>query len=109
MLGYWVREKRAMTLEHAVRVITGVPAEESGITDRGFIKEGLAADITIFDPQTVDTSNREFVDDMPGGATRLVQHATGIEYTLVNGRVLIEGGKHSGDLPGRTLRSTYYN
>ena len=109
MLGYWVREKQAMTLEHAVRVITGVPAEESGITDRGFIKEGLAADITIFDPETVDTSNREFVDDMPGGATRLVQHATGIEYTLVNGRVLIEDGKHSGDLPGRTLRSTYYN
>ena len=109
LLGYWVREKQAMTLEHAVRVITGVPAEESGITDRGFLKEGLAADITIFDPQTVDTSNREFVDDMPGGATRLVQHATGIEYTLVNGRVLLENGKHSGDLPGRTLRSTYYN
>ena len=109
MLGYWVREKKAMTLEHAVRVITGVPAEESGITDRGFLKEGLAADVTIFDPETVDTSNREFVDDMPGGATRLVQHATGIEYTLVNGRVLTEGGKHTGDLPGRTLRSTYYN
>ena len=109
LLGYWVREKQAMTLEHAVRLITGVPAEESGITDRGFLKEGLAADITIFDPQTVNTSAREFVDDMPGGATRLVQHAKGIEYTLVNGRVLLEHGKHSGDLPGRTLRSTSYN
>ena len=109
LLGYWVREKQAMTLEHAVRLITGVPAEESGITDRGFLKEGLAADITIFDPRTVNTSAREFVDDMPGGATRLVQHAKGIEYTLVNGRVLLEHGKHSGDLPGRTLRSTYYN
>ena len=57
----------------------------------------------------MNTSAREFVDDMPGGATRLVQHAKGIEYTLVNGRVLLEHGKHSGDLPGRTLRSMYYN
>ncbi len=108
LLGYWVREQKAMTLEAAVRRVSSVAAEEAGITDRGSIKQGLAADITIFDPATVRATDRVFVNDLPGGARRLVQYAEGIEYTLVNGVVTMQGGKPTGDLGGKTLRSGDY-
>ena len=108
LLGHWVREKQAMTLEAAVRRLSAVAAEESGVTDRGKIQEGLAADITIFNPDTVDATDRVFVNDLPGGAPRLVQYASGIEYTLVNGVVTMESGKHTGDLGGAVLKSGDY-
>ncbi|MEE9284222.1 MAG: amidohydrolase family protein [Dehalococcoidia bacterium] len=108
LLGYWVRQRGAISLEAAVRRVSAVAAEEAGITDRGHIREGLAADITIFDPETVAASDRVFVNDLPGGEPRLVQYAQGIEYTLVNGQVTMQGGQHTGALAGRTLRSGDY-
>ena len=108
LLGHWVREKQAMRLEDAVRRLSSVQAEESGVTDRGKVLEGYVADLTIFDPQTVGPSERTFVNDLPGGARRLVQYSEGIEYTLVNGVVTMAHGKHTGATAGCVIRSGEY-
>jgi N-acyl-D-amino-acid deacylase len=107
LLGNWVREKQIMPLEHAIKRITTEPARFFGIKDRGRLAPGLAADITIFDFNTVNSGSRpEWRYDLPGGGRRLVVTAQGIEYTLVNGRILYEHQQHTGALPGKVLRST---
>ena len=106
LLGTWVRERRAMSLEQAVKRITSEPADFFGIRDRGRLKAGLPADIAIFDEHRVGSAKRaRMQNDLPGGGRRLVMPAEGIEYTIVNGDVLYEHGEHSGYLPGRVLRS----
>ncbi len=106
LLGTWVRERRAMTLEQAIKRITSEPADFFGIRDRGRLKAGLPADIAIFDERRVGSAKRaRMQNDLPGGGRRLVMPAEGIEYTIVNGDVLYEHGSHSGYLPGRVLRS----
>ena len=106
MLGTWVRERSAMTLERAVQRITSEPADYFGIKNRGRLSPGLAADIVLFDYNTVGSARRgEMRSDLPGGGRRLVMPATGIEYTVVNGEVLYEHGKVSGAMPGQVLRS----
>ncbi len=105
-LGHWIRDKQIMSLEQAVRKLTSIPAELFDITDRGLIKEGLAADLVIFNPDTIGPLEPVMVDDFPGGSKRLAQFAEGIEYTIVNGQVLMEGGEHTGALPGRVLRNS---
>ncbi|HSR57359.1 MAG TPA: amidohydrolase family protein, partial [Candidatus Binataceae bacterium] len=106
LLGRWVREKQALTLERAVKRLTSETADFFGIRDRGRLKTGLAADVTIFDPATVGSARRaQMRDDLPGGGRRLVMPAQGIEYTIVNGQVLYEHGNHSGAMPGTVLRS----
>ncbi len=109
MLGTWVRERSAMTLEHAIKRITSEPADYFGIKDRGRLSPGLAADVVVFDYNTIGSSRRgEMRNDLPGGGRRLVMPAHGIEYTVVNGEVLYEHGKASGAMPGRVLRSGDY-
>ncbi|MEO8144098.1 MAG: amidohydrolase family protein [Betaproteobacteria bacterium] len=99
-------QKKVLTLEEAVRRMTSDPADFFGIKDRGRIKEGLAADIAIFDPATVGSVGRpERLYDLPGGATRMVMRSQGIAYTVVNGAVTWEGGKLTGTSAGRVLRS----
>ena len=106
MLGTWVREKKVLTLEEAVRRMTSDPADFFGIKDRGRIKEGLAADIAIFDPATVGSLGRpERRYDLPGGAKRMVMRSQGIEYTVVNGAVTWEKGALTGATAGTVLRS----
>lgn len=106
LLGHWVREQQALTLERAVKRLTSEPADFFGIRDRGRLRQGLAADIAIFDPRTVNSAKRaKMVNDLPGGGRRLVMPAEGIEYTIVNGRVLYEHGRASGAMSGRVLRS----
>jgi N-acyl-D-amino-acid deacylase len=106
LLGNWVRDKQIMPLEHAIKRITTEPARFFGIKDRGQLIAGLAADITIFDFNTVNSGSRpEWRYDLPGGGRRLVVTAEGIEYTIVNGRVLYEHQQHTGALPGKVLRS----
>jgi N-acyl-D-amino-acid deacylase len=106
LLGTWVRERQAMPLEQAVKRITSEPADLFGIKDRGRLRVGWPADVTIFDERTVGSAKRaRMQDDLPGGGRRLVMPAEGIEYTVVNGEVLYEHGKHSGAMPGRVLRS----
>jgi N-acyl-D-amino-acid deacylase len=106
LLGTWVRERQALTLEQAVKRITSEPADFFGLKDRGRLKAGLPADVAIFDARTVGSAKRaKMQNDLPGGGRRLVMPAEGIEYTVVNGEVLYEHGKHAGNLPGKVVRS----
>jgi N-acyl-D-amino-acid deacylase len=107
LLGNWVRNREAMTLEFAVKRITSEPANFFGIRERGQLKQGWKADITIFDYNTVNSARRaKMAYDLPGGGRRLVMPAEGIEYTIVNGRMSYEHGKQSGALAGEVMRST---
>jgi N-acyl-D-amino-acid deacylase len=106
VLGTWVRERKVLTLEEAVRRMTSDPADFFGIRDRGRIAPGMAADIVIFDPATVGSEGRpERLYDLPGGAKRMVRRSRGIEMTLVNGEVTWEKGALTGAAAGRVLRS----
>jgi N-acyl-D-aspartate/D-glutamate deacylase len=106
LLGHWVREKQVMTLERAIQRITTEPANLFGITQRGRIAEGLAADFAIFDLETVGSDKTgEMRYDLPGGGRRLVVPSRGIEYTVVNGDILYAHGKDSGARTGTVLRS----
>jgi N-acyl-D-aspartate/D-glutamate deacylase len=104
LLAYWVRERQAFTLEEAVRMLTLVPATQWGFADRGLIRPGMAADLVVFDPDTIAAEMPEVVHDLPAGARRLTQRCRGIAATVVNGQVLLRDGKHTGALPGRLLR-----
>jgi N-acyl-D-amino-acid deacylase len=106
LLGTWSRKRQVISLEAAVKRLTSEPAAFLGIRDRGRLAAGLAADITIFDYNTIDSAERqEMRRDLPGGAIRFVMGASGVEYTLVNGEVVYEHGQPTGKLPGRLLRS----
>ena len=109
LLGYWVREQEIMSLEQAVRRLTFESASTFGIYDRGLLLPGMAADITIFDPDTVKPTNEEVVHDFPKGAWRIRTLAEGIKRTIVNGEVLIEDGEHTGALPGKVMRNALYH
>jgi N-acyl-D-amino-acid deacylase len=109
LLSEWVREKQVMSLEQAVRRLTFDSASIFGLYDRGLLRPGMTADITIFDPDTVRPLPLEVVHDFPTGAKRIKEPAAGIMATVVNGEVLMEDGKHTGALPGRVLRNTYYH
>ena len=104
LLSHWVRAKQAFTLEQAVRMLTLVPATLWGFADRGLIREGMAADLVVFDPDTISAEMPQVVDDLPAGARRLVQRSRGIAATVVNGEILLRDGKHTGALPGELLR-----
>ena len=110
LLGHWVRERRALSLEEGVRRITAMPADLFGLRDRGRLQPGLAADITVFDPGTIADHEPELVHDLPGGGPRLVQRASGIEWSFVNGQAVIQDGRlpePSGTRgPGRLLRAS---
>jgi N-acyl-D-amino-acid deacylase len=106
LLSHWVREKQIMSLEEAIRKLTFVSASLFGLFDRGLIRPGMAADMMIFDPDTIAPLEPGEAHDLPGGAKRRKQLATGIDYTVVNGQVLIEKGEHTGALPGKVARST---
>jgi N-acyl-D-aspartate/D-glutamate deacylase len=106
VLGTWVRERKVLTLEHAVQRMTSDPADFFGIGDRGRLAPGLAADLAIFDPATVGSVGRpERCYDLPGGAKRMVMRSRGIEYTIVNGVVTWEKGALTGAAAGKVLRS----
>jgi N-acyl-D-amino-acid deacylase len=106
LLGTWVREHGALSLEEGVRRLCGDPADFFGIRDRGRLTVGLAADITVFDPATVGSSNRgERRYDLPGGAKRIVMPSRGILHTIVNGETLYENGALTAARSGQVLRS----
>ena len=109
LLARWVREKKTLSLEQAVRMLTSRPAEVFGLHDRGRLARGVPADVVIFDPERVGASPLRRVQDLPAGADRLVSEATGIDAVIVNGTVLRREGRDAldpaGPLPGRVLRS----
>jgi len=105
LLGYWVREKHIMSLEHAVRRLTFDSAAAFGIHDRGLLLPGMAADLVVFDPDTVRPVPEDVVHDFPSNGWRMRELAEGIAYTVVNGEVLLEKGTHTGSHPGRVLQN----
>ena len=94
VLGYYVREQKVLTLPDAIRKMTSFAAQITGLTDRGLLRPGMAADIAIFDPEQV--SDKATFEDPS-------QYPAGIAYVVVNGTVVIDQGKHTGALPGRVL------
>jgi N-acyl-D-aspartate/D-glutamate deacylase len=104
MLGYWVRDQQALTMEKAIQVLAATPARVLGLTDRGQIAPGKVADLVVFDPATIRALEPVTVRDLPGGNPRLFQGAEGIHHTIVNGTPLTKDGKHLGSYPGRVLR-----
>jgi N-acyl-D-aspartate/D-glutamate deacylase len=108
LLSHWVRDTGVLPLEEAVRRLTSDTAERFGIRDRGRLDVGLAADVTVFDPETVGCAPLRRVRDLPAGADRLVSDASGIRAVIVGGTILREDGRDAvdedGPLPGRVLR-----
>ncbi len=95
ILGQFVRDEALLSLEEAVRKMTSAPAARLGLTDRGLLRDGLAADLVVFDPARV-RSNATYEEPR--------QFPDGIEYVVVNGELVVDGGTHSGARPGRVIR-----
>ena len=95
ILASHVRRERKMTLPEAIRKMTSFPAQRLGIPDRGLLRDGMKADIVVFD-----------ADNIEAPATRYKPHqpSTGIDYVIVNGQIVVDHGKHTNALPGRALR-----
>ena len=104
LLGHWVREDGALSLEQAVHRLTGATAELFGLHDRGRLAVGLPADVVVFDPATVGASPLERVSDLPAGADRLISHPRGIRAVIVNGGLLPPPGEVPATPTGRLLR-----
>ncbi|MBI3796045.1 MAG: amidohydrolase family protein [Deltaproteobacteria bacterium] len=109
-LANWVRDRQLMSLEEAHWRLSFVPAWLIGLHDRGVLREGMAADLIVYDLDQlrVEPTEPELVHDLPGGEGRLVQRAVGIDYTIVNGQVTFEGQTCTGVRPGALLRSAAY-
>lgn len=105
LLGHWVRDRQEFTLAEAIRMITLAPAIAWGFYDRGLIREGLAADINVFDPNTIGPAVPTLEDDLPGGGRRLFQKAIGIKATIVNGTPVMLDGTPTGSFAGQVLRN----
>ena len=109
LLGGWVRERQVMPLERAIHKLTGEPAAVYGLADRGLVTEGRAADLVVFDPDTVGPGPLRRVRDFPADGERLTADAPeGMRHTLVNGTVIREDGAPSAEglaaRPGQLVR-----
>ncbi len=105
-LRYWVREWGGFTLEEGVRQITAIPAALCGFNDRGLLLPGYAADVYVFDPDTIGPAHKEFVHDFPNGAGRWTSKPDGAYATIVNGTPIVIDNELQPDagLPGHVLR-----
>src|SRR5262245_38203616 len=108
LLGKWVRGLGRLSLEAAVKRLTDDPARAYRIPQRGRLAPGYWADVTIFDPATIDAGPAEWASDLPGGESRFVSRARGVEWSLVNGEPVLERGRvverPAGARPGQVLR-----
>jgi N-acyl-D-aspartate/D-glutamate deacylase len=106
LLGHWVREKQLLSLQEAVKKLTGDPAATFGIRERGRLERGFAADLLLFDPKTVNRGAKTRAQDLPGGGTRLITPAIGVHGVWVNGARIADerGATPPSRLPGRVLR-----
>ena len=95
VLGEYVRNRRLLRLEDAVRKMTSLNAAKAGLIDRGILRPGLSADVTLFDPATV-IDHATYLEPF--------QYSTGIRFVLVNGQVVLDDRHHTGAHPGRALR-----
>jgi N-acyl-D-aspartate/D-glutamate deacylase len=104
-LGDCLRNRKLVSMERAIQLMTEAPATLFGLTGRGHVAEGHFADLFIFDPETVGSEPATLVNDLPGGSPRLVADAIGVVRVLVNGVETIVDGKPTGHLPGALLKS----
>ena len=95
ILAEYVREENQMSLPEAIRKMTSYPAQRLGIPDRGILRDGMKADITVFHPGNVKA---------PATRTEPKQFPIGIEYVIVNGTVVVDRSRHTGALPGRPIK-----
>ena len=102
-LQHWVREKNSFSLEAGVAALTSRVAEFLGLDDRGTLEVGKAADLVVFDPDTVEPLPVETLDDIPGGGARMTKRARSIPWVVVGGEPIIENGAPTGATPGRVL------
>ncbi len=100
LLDLYVRRRGDMTLERAVHRLTGELAQAWGLANRGFVREGYAADLVIFDPDTIARGAEQFVSDFPGEARRYVCHAQGVDTVIVNGAVVRHAGAYTDERAG---------
>jgi len=99
ILGHYVRDEHLLTLEDAIHKMTGGPAARVGLKDRGLLKTGMFADITVFNPKTIiDTATFEQPNQYP----------VGIEYVLVNGQISVDKGQRTTALAGQAIRGPGY-
>jgi N-acyl-D-amino-acid deacylase len=105
LLTYWVRERQRWSLEEAIRRLTSDTADLFGFKDRGRIAVGGYADINVIDFENLSLPQPEYVNDLPNGAGRYIQGASGYDYTIVNGSVFMAGGEHVGALNGQVVRA----
>ncbi len=96
VLGQFAREEGLFRMEEAVRKMTALPAQRLGLQDRGILRNGMKADVVVFNPDTVE-AKATFEDPK--------QYPVGIDYVIVNGKLVIDNGTHTGALPGRALKS----
>jgi N-acyl-D-amino-acid deacylase len=94
LLGKYVREEKVISLAEAVRRLSGLPATNLGLDHRGFIKEGMFADVAVFDPQTI--ADRATFEQPH-------QYSVGVKHVFVNGVQVLKDGEHTGGKPGRAL------
>jgi N-acyl-D-amino-acid deacylase len=99
LLGHWVRERGAMSLQEAARRLTSQSAQLFGMRGRGLLRESYAADLLLFDPATVGRAAKRRVHDLPGGAPRLTTDAIGVQGVWVNGALVADGRGLIGDAP----------
>jgi len=105
VLSHWTRDTGYYSLGQAIQKITSGPAKVLGLTDRGILKEGMRADINVFDADTVGELQPELVHDFPHGAARYTQKSVGYKATIVNGKLSLRDGELTGNRGGRVLRS----
>ena len=104
-LSRWVRDAELFTLEEGVRQITSVPARVCGLEDRGVIAPGFGADLVLLDLERLELGTKSIVRDLPADGERWRAEVDGIERVVVNGRVIVEANKITGQLPGAVLRT----
>jgi N-acyl-D-aspartate/D-glutamate deacylase len=107
-LSKWIRDEKLMSLEDAHWKMSALPAWLIGLRDRGLLREGMAADVIVYDFAKLNLmyDTPVYANDFPGGERRLIQKPVGLHYTLVNGVVTFEDGNCTNALPGKLLRST---
>ena len=100
VLGKYVRDEKLISMEEAIRRLSGFPAENLGIKKRGVLQEGNFADVVIFDPLII-SDKATFEEPL--------QFAVGVEHVIVNGTPVISNGDHTGEFPGRFVKGPGYN
>lgn len=108
LLAYWVRERKLFGIERAIRKLAFDPALMWGLHDRGLLRHGAYADVNVIDLDRLDITMPELRHEFPAGAPHLTQGSVGYDATVVNGKILMRGGEHTGALPGTVLRNELY-